>query len=109
MTLWQRIVRVADRWLPARRLAVAPTDSLPPSLPPRALVLVRDDGQDWSIGMRCPCGCGEAIELLLIDEVKPRWTLSIDARGRPSLHPSVWRTSGCRSHFWLKSGRVSWC
>ncbi|WP_236000503.1 DUF6527 family protein [Bradyrhizobium uaiense] len=59
--------------------------------------------------MRCPCGCRQTIELLLIREAKPRWDLSVDPAGRPSLRPSVWVQTGCRSHFWLRRGRVEWC
>jgi hypothetical protein len=32
-----------------------------------------------------------------------------DARGRPTLRPSVWLRTGCRSHFWIRDGRVEWC
>nr|WP_236840910.1 DUF6527 family protein [Bradyrhizobium sp. CCGE-LA001] len=59
--------------------------------------------------MRCPCGCGMTIELLVVPEAKPRWDVSIDVKQRPSLKPSVWVQRGCRSHFWLKGGRVQWC
>ncbi|WP_460931245.1 DUF6527 family protein [Oleiagrimonas citrea] len=59
--------------------------------------------------MRCPCGCGQIIELMLIHEVRPRWDLRVDEAGRPSLHPSIWLQRGCRSHFWLKHGRIHWC
>jgi hypothetical protein len=84
-------------------------DSLPKRLPGRNLVLARDGDEDWCVGMRCPCGCGETIELLLIREAKPRWDLLVDPSGRPSLKPSVWLQTGCRSHFWLRRGRVEWC
>jgi hypothetical protein len=57
--------------------------------------------------MRCPCGCGESIELALIPEATPRWKLSLE-QNRPSLSPSVWKRDGCRSHFFLKKGRVVW-
>ncbi|WP_456769989.1 DUF6527 family protein [Bradyrhizobium sp. USDA 4448] len=59
--------------------------------------------------MRCPCGCGQGIELLLVKEAKPRWDLSVDPSERPSLKPSVWLQTGCKSHFWLRRGRVEWC
>ncbi|WP_335339444.1 DUF6527 family protein [Bradyrhizobium sp. CCGE-LA001] len=49
------------------------------------------------------------IELLVVPEAKPRWDVSIDVKQRPSLKPSVWVQRGCRSHFWLKGGRVQWC
>jgi len=105
--LWWRHLK--SRLLPARRLHVVNGDSLPRTLPRRDIVLARDDDGDWCIGMRCPCGCGQTIELMLLREVRPRWDLSIDDRGRPSLRPSVWRQVGCHSHFWLKHGRVQWC
>lgn len=101
-----------DTWArfgPARRLVVIEGDSLPGSMPRRNLVLARDDGEDWCVGMRCPCGCGDVIELLVIAEAKPRWDVSADQKGRPSLSPSVWRKTGCQSHFWLRRGRVEWC
>ena len=57
---------------------------------------------------RCPCGCGEVITLSLQHIHNPRWNLEVDRNGRASLYPSVWRTTGCCSHFWLKDGRVFW-
>ena len=92
-----------------RCIRIIAGDSLPESLPERDLVLARDQGEDWCVGMKCPCGCGDAIELLLIREAKPRWDLTIDRLGRPSLFPSVWRRHGCHSHFWLRKGKVEWC
>jgi hypothetical protein len=104
---WWRDLR--ERIAPARRVRIIEGDSLPSTLPRRDLILARDDNEDWCVGLRCPCGCSSAIELLVVPEAKPRWDLAIDARGRPSLSPSVWRKTGCRSHFWLRAGRVRWC
>lgn len=101
--------RLKERMLPARRLKVVQGDSLPLILPRRNLVLARDEGGDWCVGMRCPCGCKQVIELMVIPEVRPRWDLKVDATDRPTLHPSVWLQHGCRSHFWLRDGRVQWC
>ncbi len=95
--------------LPRWRMRVIDGDMLPSILPRRDLIVTCEDQEDWSIGMGCPCGCGETIELLVAPEARPRWSLSIDHRGRPSLLPSVWRRTGCRSHFWLREGRVVWC
>jgi hypothetical protein len=112
MRIWARIGnwwrKTWARLEPRRRLQIVEGDSLPRRLPRRALVLARDDGEDWCVGMRCPCGCAEVIELLLVPEAKPRWKLTVDAKGWPSLSPSVWRQKGCRSHFWLRGGRVYW-
>lgn len=96
-------------WLrPARKVIILAGDVLPYKLPKRNLVLLKDDDENWSVGFRCPCGCGDAIELLLLPSVKPRWDIQIDGGGRPTLFPSVLRISGCRSHFWLRRGRIEW-
>jgi hypothetical protein len=104
---WLR--RAWDRFGPRRGLKILEGDSLPERLPRRDLVLAREGDEDWCVGMRCPCGCGQSIELLLVREAKPRWDLLIDPSGHPSLRPSVWLQTGCRSHFWLRRGRVEWC
>jgi hypothetical protein len=105
--LWWR--RFKARLSPARRLITIAGDSIPAKLPRRNLLLARDGEEDWCVGMRCPCGCQKAIELLVIRGVVPRWDLRIDARGLPTLEPSVFLQTGCRSHFWLRRGRVYWC
>jgi Family of unknown function (DUF6527) len=73
------------------------------------LVVARDGDEDWSVGFRCPCGCGQRLEMMLLKEVKPRWDVSVDRRGYVSLHPSVWLREGCKSHFWVRLGRIVWC
>jgi Family of unknown function (DUF6527) len=105
--LWWR--RLKARILPARRLAIIEGDSLPRKLPRRNVVLAREGGEDWCVGMICPCGCGTPIELLVIEDITPRWNLRIDKRRLPTLEPSIFLRSGCRSHFWLTRGRVRWC
>ncbi|WP_423773955.1 DUF6527 family protein [Aquipseudomonas alcaligenes] len=59
--------------------------------------------------MTCPCGCGDLVQLSLASSGHPRWNLDWGAQGAVSLHPSVHRTAGCRSHFFLKQGKVIWC
>lgn len=105
----QRIAGWIDRFGPARKLLIVKGDSLPAHLPRRNLILARDDGEDWCVGMKCPCGCGRTIELLVIPEASPRWNITINGTGRPTLHPSVWLKDGCQSHFWLRNGKVQWC
>jgi len=104
---WLR--RAFDRYGPRRGLQIVEGNSLPARLPRRDLVLAREGEEDWCVGMRCPCGCGQGIELLLVKEAKPRWDLSVDSSEFPSLKPSVWLQTGCKSHFWLRRGRVEWC
>lgn len=104
---WWRRFKAAI--VPRRSVKIVEDDSLPAQLPVWNLILARDEGEDWSVGMRCPCGCGERLEMMLLKNVRPHWQISINERGHPSLHPSVWLAEGCRSHFWLRNGKVVWC
>ncbi len=105
--LWRR--RIVAALSPRRSLTVIDGDMLPKRLPIWNLMMARDGKEDWSVGMRCPCGCGQRLEMMLLKEVKPRWDIAVDSRGRVSLSPSVWLREGCKSHFWVRSGKIVWC
>lgn len=106
---WPRwIIKQVERFLPARRITIVEADTPPPKLPRRNLVLAREDNEDWAVAFRCPCGCGKRLELLLIEEAKPNWSINISKEGKPTLHPSVWLKGGCKSHFWLRNGKIIW-
>jgi hypothetical protein len=107
--IWLRIKSFFFDPAGVRRLEVAEGDFLPKKMPRRDLVLVKEGRENWSIGMICPCGCGRTIELLLIPDAKPHWTLTVDNGRRPTLEPSVWLKDGCRSHFWVQEGKIVWC
>lgn len=111
MSWFRRLVNWVRGWWakPAWRTTVLSGDELPHILPEDTLVVMIDDGEPWSAGMVCPCGCGRTLEVMLLEEVRPRWDVRVDAAGRPTLHPSVWAADGCRSHFWLRDGRIHWC
>jgi hypothetical protein len=38
----------------------------------------------------------------------PSWIACGATGDRASLHPSIWRIRGCRSHFFIKDGRIIW-
>lgn len=55
--------------------------------------------------MKCPCGCGDTLTINLDPRAGAAWKLYV--RGDSlSLHPSVWRESGCESHFMLIGSRI---
>ncbi len=85
------------------------SDELPHELPDFDLAVAREDGTLWTAGMRCPCGCGRRLEVMLLQGVKPRWDLHVDTDGRPTLHPSIWVKDDCKAHFFLRSGLIEWC
>lgn len=73
------------------------------------LVIVRSgDFSKWAC-LRCPCGCGEKIALSLNQERRPSWAVAVDWLERPTVTPSVWQTTGCYSHFWIRAGCIAWC
>jgi hypothetical protein len=73
------------------------------------LYVVADADEDpWAVALLCPCGCSGMIQLALVPGGGPSWSFRRDWLGRPSLHPSVWRFRGCRSHFWLRRGAIQW-
>jgi hypothetical protein len=57
--------------------------------------------------MACPDGCGETLAVNLDPRMAKAWRL--DLRGGVTLYPSVWRDSGCKSHFILWKDRIVWC
>lgn len=63
----------------------------------------------WLASMLCPCGCGDLIQLSLLESDSPTWRLAINESGFPTLAPSVWRRKGCRSHFFVQEGLIVWC
>lgn len=101
-------LKLKEILLPARRIIIIESDTPPQKLPWRNIVLAREASEDWAVAFYCPCGCGKRLELLLIKEAKPNWAISIDKKDRPTLQPSVWLKRGCKSHFWLRQGRVVW-
>lgn len=54
--------------------------------------------------LKCACGCGHQVNLLLGDGHKVK-----DVGGLADVWPSigVW-DAPCRSHFWIEKGRVLW-
>jgi hypothetical protein len=94
---------------PPRGFRVLRADDPPTVLLPGRLYLVGGRAHPWCAMLRCPCGCQETLHLDLLPDVRPRWDVRVHSNGMPSLAPSVHRTLGCRSHFFLHEGRVEWC
>ena len=65
-------------------------------------------GVDRSLVMACPDGCGETLTINLDRRSGPAWRYYRDAAAI-SMYPSVWRTTGCKSHFIVWRSRIYWC
>jgi hypothetical protein len=110
--LYAIIQRLLDRGLAWRRdgpFKMAVTSDLPRVLVPGVVYVLGENGYRWSAAFRCPCGCGATVQLNLLPEARPRWTLTVHDDRSVSLRPSVWRNAGCRSHFVMRHGRIEWC
>jgi len=107
-SLWRVISDAFERLFRRKRFRRVMVDELPESLKFRRVYVV-GNGVPWSAAMLCPCGCGDVIQLSLLADDSPRWKVSYDRKGLLTLSPSVWRTAGCQSHFFLHGGTIVWC
>lgn len=81
---------------------------LPPSLNKYTIYIVGQDGYSEHISMLCPCGCADVVHLNLLPDERPVWKIENHSAGTITLHPSIWRKVGCKSHYWIRQGQVEW-
>ena|ERR1700733_338890 len=91
---YSEIVRVRDQAEARERLKAG------------VLVIVMPNKRAKSLKLLCPCGCGEVISVNLMPGNEGAWRLDYEANHGLSLWPSVWLTSGCRSHFILRHNKA---
>jgi len=87
----------------------ARVEEMPDIVKPLTVYLCGEGEYLWAAAMICPCGCKEVINLNLLKTVRPRWSVHEHPNGTVTLSPSVWRQKGCRSHFFVRKGRIDWC
>lgn len=68
--------------------------------------VIVERGTVRSIIVCCPCGCREPLPINLDSRAGPAWRLYRDRPSSITLFPSIWRESGCGSHFIVWRGRV---
>jgi hypothetical protein len=72
---------------------------------PGDVVLVTRGKPRWFL-MRCPCGCGEDIPVNIDPRAGKAWRLYRGNDSQLTLFPSVWRDTGCGSHFVVWRDRI---
>ena len=65
---------------------------------PGDVALIERGYPRWLV-MKCPDGCGEEVPINLDSHAGPAWRLYRSSASELTLYPSVWRDSGCESHF----------
>jgi hypothetical protein len=89
-------------------LLIKDVEELPDRIKSGTVYLVGEGGYLWYAAMLCPCGCGETLHMNLMPHSRPQWNVTKHPDATLSLHPSVWRLTGCRSHFFVRRGRIVW-
>lgn len=69
-------------------------------------VVVVARGRPRLLVMTCPCGCSEQISVNLDRRAGLAWRLYTTNAHGMSVFPSIWRTSGCESHFVIWNDRI---
>jgi Family of unknown function (DUF6527) len=83
-------------------------EELPEKLVHGRIYLVGDERNPWSASFTCPCGCKAPISISLIHDDQPSWTVKYHTSEEITFHPSIWRNKGCKSHFFVRYGKIVW-
>ncbi len=101
--LWSRYLR----WHTTHfRFGVIWCEDLPGKLKFHTIYIVGSQDHPWQAVFACPCGCGDDI---YVGVDRGQWKLDVSERRVISLRPSIHRTVGCCSHFFVEYGLVRWC
>lgn len=102
------IINFVNKFRRSDRLNVCTVQSIDDiKIGPNCLYIEARNGKKRWAYMRCPCGCGELITLNLMASHKPQWVIQ-NKNGNVSVNPSVWKKSGCKSHFSIKDNQIEW-
>lgn len=105
----QQVWAFICEWIGRRYRVVVVQGDLPEILETHRLYVVEESGYQESAALLCPCGCGQTLYLNLLEEERPCWRVCTSKSKAATLSPSVWRKTGCESHFWLRQGKIHWC
>jgi hypothetical protein len=83
-------------------------EDVPTKLYKRTVYIVGENNFYWQMVMLCPCGCNNVLHMNLMEEQSPSWSYSINTERAISIFPSVNRLVGCKSHFFVREGKIIW-
>lgn len=85
------------------------TEEVPDHPANKTIYLVTHQGYCWQIVMVCPCGCRKLLFMNAIRDHHPYWRFEIRNQYSITLHPSIHRQVGCKSHFFVRWSKIDWC
>lgn len=98
----------ALRWLMQPAYKTLFIEDLPQNIKTKAIYIVGTKQYPWQAALKCPCGCGALIQLNLLSESRPCWKFKVNTIKKITISPSIWREIGCKSHFFIHSGKIKW-
>lgn len=72
---------------------------------PGDAVLIERGRPRWLL-ISCPCGCKDEFPINLDSRAGPSWKIYGNLRTGLSIYPSIWRESGCKSHFIIWNNKI---
>lgn len=107
MKWYRKIVAKFAEWLQPEHKYFFVED-LPEHIGDKTIYIVGDKVQPWLMAFNCPCGCNNVIHLNLLKNANPCWKFNVTIKKKISISPSVWRTTGCKSHFIVENSKIKW-
>jgi hypothetical protein len=84
------------------------SEDVPQNIKDDTIYIIQDGLKPESLAFKCPCGCNSNIILNLLEDASPRWRYEILSNDSLNIYPSIWRKSGCKSHFFIVESIVKW-
>lgn len=107
MRLYRKIVAKLAEWLqPEHKYFFV--DDLPEHVSDKSIYIVGGKEHPWLIAFNCPCGCNNLIQLNLLKDADPCWKYKVTKKKKINISPSVWRNTGCKSHFFIHKSKIDW-
>ncbi|MBL7789353.1 MAG: hypothetical protein JNL75_05910 [Chitinophagales bacterium] len=103
----QRIVDKFVEWSQPEHKFVNVVE-FPENVNEKTIYIVGESIQPWLLAFNCPCGCHSIIQLDLLKDTDPCWKYKVTKKKKINISPSIWRTSGCKSHFFVRKSKIDW-
>lgn len=105
-SFWEIRAKFAEWFQPEHKFVYV--DDLPEKVNDKTIYIVGNSKQPWLLAFTCPCGCQNIIQLNLLKDADPCWKYKVTKKNKINISPSVWRTTGCKSHFFVRKSKIDW-